>query len=123
VLWVLSLVRFDIPREELVGQYAAPPSQFADIEALRVHYRDEGEGPPLVLVHGTSSSLYTWDGWASRLSWHRRVIRLDLRGFGLTGPAPDRDYRPERMAQDVALLMDHLGIEQADVAGNSLGGN
>ncbi|MBC7173863.1 MAG: alpha/beta fold hydrolase [Polyangiaceae bacterium] len=123
LLSVLSLVRFDIPREELIAQYAPSPSQFADIEGMRVHYRDEGEGPPLVLVHGTSASLHTWDGWASRLSSHRRVVRLDLRGFGLTGPAPDRDYRPGRMAQDVALLMDHLGIDRADIAGNSLGGN
>ena len=117
-----ALVRPDIPRAELLARYAPPPSQFAEIEGMRVHYRDEGSGPPLVLVHGTSSSLHTWDRWAALLSSHRRVVRLDLPGFGLTGPAPDRDYRAERYARVVAALMDRLGVARADVAGNSLGG-
>ena len=73
---------------------------------MRVHYHDEGAGPPLVLIHGTASSLHTWEGWASRLSSHRRVVRLDLPGFGLTGAAPDGDYRPERLARVVGELLD-----------------
>lgn len=118
----IALVRPDIPRRELMAKYAPPPSRFAEIEGMRVHYRDEGAGPPLVLVHGTSSSLHTWDGWVARLSAHRRIVRLDLPGFGLTGPAPDGDYRAERYARVVAALMDQLGVARADVAGNSLGG-
>ena len=78
------------------------------IEGMRVHYRDEGTGPPLVLIHGTSSSLHTWDGWVTRLAAHRRVVRLDLPGFGLTGPAPDRDYTSARLARVVVALMDQL---------------
>lgn len=123
IVGVLSLARSDLPREPLHAEYAPEPSRFVEIDGARIHYRDEGAGPPLVLVHGTSSSLHTWDGWASRLAPHRRVVRLDLRGFGLTGPVPDRDYRVARMAEDVARLLDRLGVEQADVAGNSLGGN
>jgi pimeloyl-ACP methyl ester carboxylesterase len=118
----VALVRPDVPRAELLARYAAPPSRFAEIEGMAVHYRDEGSGPPLVLVHGTSSSLHTWDRWAQILSPHRRVVRLDLPGFGLTGPAPDRDYRVERYARVVAALMDRLGTGRADVAGSSLGG-
>jgi pimeloyl-ACP methyl ester carboxylesterase len=89
---------------------------------MSVHYRDEGAGPLLLLIHGTSSSLHTWDGWVQRMRSGHRIIRLDLPGFGLTGPAPDADYRASRHARIVASLLDHLGVERADVAGNSLGG-
>jgi len=89
---------------------------------MRVHYRDEGAGPPLVLLHGTSSSLHTWDGWVKALAGTRRLIRLDLPGFGLTGPAPDGDYSAERHARVVAALLDRLEVGRADFAGNSLGG-
>ncbi|MGZ3450022.1 MAG: alpha/beta fold hydrolase [Polyangiales bacterium] len=122
VLLSLLLVRCDVPRERLMAKYAPEPSKFVDIEGMRVHYRDQGTGAPLVLIHGTSSSLHTWEGWVSRLSTHRRVVRLDLPGFGLTGPTPDGDYTAARLARVVATLMDRLAIAKADVAGNSLGG-
>jgi pimeloyl-ACP methyl ester carboxylesterase len=122
VLLLLSLVRTDIPAAELVAKYGGGASRFATVDGVSVHYRDEGQGPPLVLVHGTSSSLHTWDGWVARLSAHRRVVRLDLPGFGLTGPALDHVYTASRYARVVAALMTALGIDRADVAGNSLGG-
>jgi pimeloyl-ACP methyl ester carboxylesterase len=124
VLAVLAvvLVRPDLPREQLLARYAPAPSRFADIEGMRVHYRDEGSGPPLVLIHGTSSSLHTWDRWAALLSPRRRVVRLDLPGYGLTGAAPDRDYSAARCARVIAALLDQLGIARADLAGNSFGG-
>src|ERR1700681_4197302 len=50
------------------------------------------------------------------------LIRLDLPGFGLTGPAPDGDYRAERYVRVVAALLDSLGVERTDIAGNSMGG-
>ena len=122
VVLLLSGVRRDIPVDELIPVYAPEPSSFVDIEGLRVHYRDEGSGPPLLLIHGTSSSLHTWDGWVRELGSRRRVLRLDLPGFGLTGPAPDGDYSAERLARVAAVFLDHVGVPQADVAGNSLGG-
>ena len=118
----VTLVRPDLPRSQLLARYAPPPSRFADLEGMRVHYRDEGSCPPLVLVHGTSSSLHTWDRWAALLSSHRRVVRLDLPGYGLTGAAPDHDYSAARCARVLAALLDQLGIPRADVAGNSFGG-
>ena len=75
-----------------------------------------------MLLHGFGSSLYTWDGWVRQLAGTRRLIRLDLPGFGLTGPAPDGDYRTERYVHVVAALLDRLGVERTDVAGNSMGG-
>jgi len=118
----VALVRPDLPRERLLARYAPAPSRFADIEGMRVHYRDEGAGPPLVLLHGTASSLHTWDRWSAILAPHHRVVRLDLPGYGLTGPAPDHDYTAARHARVVTALLDQLGIARADVAGNSFGG-
>jgi pimeloyl-ACP methyl ester carboxylesterase len=118
----VAMFRRDLPASELASAYAGPASRHAAIEGMQVHYRDEGTGPPLVLLHGTFSSLHTWDGWVAHLAARRRLIRLDLPGFGLTGPAPDRDYSAERLARVVAGLLDTLEIDRADLAGNSLGG-
>jgi pimeloyl-ACP methyl ester carboxylesterase len=119
---ITAMVRPDIPLETLLPEYGAPPSKFVEIEGMRIHYRDEGAGQPLVLLHGFGSSLYTWDGWVRQLAGTRRVIRLDLPGFGLTGPAPDGDYTAERYVRVVAALLDRLGVERTDIAGNSMGG-
>ena len=111
--------------ESLKGRWAPPPSTFVTLQGMQVHLRDEGprEDPePIVLIHGTSASLHTWDGWAEALKGQRRVIRMDLPGFGLTGPAPDGDYRMTRYADFIAALLDQLGVRRAVLAGNSLGG-
>nr|XP_061812148.1 2-hydroxymuconate semialdehyde hydrolase-like [Nerophis lumbriciformis] len=114
--------RMDIPPAELEQRYADATSQFAEIDGVRMHYRDQGSGPPLLLLHGTASSLHTWDGWAAELADEFRVLRLDLPGFGLTGPAADHDYRTERYVEHLAAFLDHLGVARVHLAGNSLGG-
>jgi pimeloyl-ACP methyl ester carboxylesterase len=111
--------------EELSARWAPPPSEFVRIGGMRVHLRDEGPrdgATPVVLLHGTSASLHTWDGWAETLRAERRVIRFDLPGFGLTGPTPDRVYRIERYVETVVALLDRLGVRRAIIAGNSFGG-
>lgn len=111
--------------ESLKARWATAPSQFIALQGMQVHLRDEGardDPEPIVLIHGTSASLHTWDGWTEALKGQRRVIRMDLPGFGLTGPAPDGDYRMERYADFIAALMDQLGVRRAVLAGNSLGG-
>jgi pimeloyl-ACP methyl ester carboxylesterase len=115
----------DRPLAELTARWAAPPSVFIDVGALRAHVRDEGprdDPTPVVLLHGTSASLHTWDGWTAILAQERRVIRVDLPGFGLTGPVPDGDYRIERYVEFVTALLDTLQVERAVLAGNSFGG-
>lgn len=115
----------DRPAPELAARWATPPSTFVDIAGLAAHVRDEGprDGPaPIVLLHGTSDSLHTWAGWTEALARERRVIRVDLPGFGLTGPAPDGDYRVERYVGFVVALLDALGVRQCVLAGNSFGG-
>ncbi|PKM21689.1 MAG: alpha/beta hydrolase [Gammaproteobacteria bacterium HGW-Gammaproteobacteria-14] len=116
----------DRPVDELTDRWAPPPSTFIEIDGMQVHLRDEGprnELTPLVLIHGTSASLHTWDGWTEGLVDGRRVVRFDLPAFGLTGPAPDNDYTAYRYANFVFKVMDRLGIDQALLAGNSLGGH
>ena len=85
----------DRPVDQLKAEWAPVPSQFLGVAGMQVHLRDEGvrdDPTPIVLLHGTSSSLHTWDGWVAALAGERRVIRVDLPGFGLTGPTPDGDY-------------------------------
>jgi pimeloyl-ACP methyl ester carboxylesterase len=115
----------DRPVSELTARWAQPPSIFMDVTGLRAHVRDEGprdDPMPIVLLHGTSDSLHTWGGWTAVLARERRVIRVDLPGFGLTGPAPDGDYRVERYVQFVGALLDALGVQRCVLGGNSFGG-
>jgi pimeloyl-ACP methyl ester carboxylesterase len=116
----------DRPVESLKTRWAASPSQFVMLQGMNVHLRDEGprdDREPIVLIHGTSASLHTWDGWAATLSKTRRVIRFDLPGFGLTGPNANDDYRVETYGAFVHALLDQLGVQQAIIGGNSLGGH
>ncbi|MEM7584829.1 MAG: alpha/beta hydrolase [Acidobacteriota bacterium] len=87
-----------------------------------MHYKDEGTGPAVLLIHGTASSLHTWDDWVAELRDRFRLVRLDLPGFGLTGPTADDVYSAERRTDVMVALLDHLNIRVAAVAGNSLGG-
>lgn len=111
--------------DSLQQRWATAPSTFIALQGMQVHLRDEGprdDPEPIVLIHGTSASLHTWDGWTASLKGQHRVIRMDLPGFGLTGPAPDGDYRMTRYADFIAALLDQLGVRRAVLAGNSLGG-
>jgi len=112
--------------EELSKRWAPPPSQFVAINGQSVHLRDEGprqDPVPIVLLHGTSASLHTWNGWVAELSQTRRVIRFDLPGFGLTGPAANGNYSLSAYVEFVMGVMDHLGVERFVIGGNSLGGS
>jgi len=111
---------------ELSAQWAGEPSRFVALQGMQVHIRDEGprdDPRPIVLLHGTSASLHTWDGWVETLKGKRRVIRMDLPGFGLTGPQPEGDYSIGAYTRFVIGVMDALGVRQCVLGGNSLGGN
>ena len=112
--------------DTLTARWAQAPSQFVAIEGMQVHLRDEGprdDPQPIVLLHGTSASLHTWDGWVAALKGRHRVIRMDMPGFGLTGPTPDGQYTLPTYTRFVVAVMDRLGVKQAVIAGNSFGGN
>ena len=119
----------DRPVQTLVARWAPPPSEFIEIKGQLVHFRDEGpqdDALPIVLIHGTSASLHTWEGWARALRAQRRVISFDLPGFGLTGPFAGQytpgDYRGDTYARFLIDLLDALKIDRAVLGGNSLGG-
>lgn len=103
-------------------------SKFLEVKSHIIHYRDEGirdDEVPLVLIHGTSSSLHTWEGWVHGLETKKRIISLDLSGFGLTGPPANGvgNYSIAAFSTFVFEFLDELKVEKFSVAGNSLGGN
>ena len=117
------------PVQTLVARWAPPPSDFIEVRGQIVHLRDEGprnDPLPLVLIHGTSDSLHTWEGWVRALRSQRRVISFDLPGFGLTGPFTGEytpgDYRGDTYARFVLDLLDKLRLRRVVIGGNSLGG-
>ncbi len=122
VALLVATARRDLPAAEVRALYAGPASRFVHVDGMDVHVRDEGNGPVLLLIHGTASSLHTWDAWARELTRDFRVVRFDLAGFGLTGPHPRRDYSIGAYVATAVELLDALGIARAHVAGNSLGG-
>lgn len=107
------------PVETLVARWAPPPPDFIEIDGQLVHLRDEGprgDPAPAVLLHGLSSSLHTWEGWAAALKTQRRVATLDLPGHGLTGPwsgaRAGSDYRADTLARFVLQVLDTRGVQR-----------
>lgn len=105
-------VRKDVPNSAY--------SHFADIDGVRIHYQEKGGGMPLILIHGSTSSTYSWKDVFEPLSKNYRVIAVDLKGFGFSAK-PDGDYTRRGQALLLAHLLDYLKIEKAWVAGNSMG--
>lgn len=97
---------------------------FEGADGLRVHYRDQGnpDGVPIVLLHGSSSSLHTWEPLVERLGAKYRIITYSQPGHGLTGPHPRDDYTAAGMAEALDLVTDQLGLEHFVLGGNSMGG-
>jgi pimeloyl-ACP methyl ester carboxylesterase len=130
-LVVISFILFaffsekDIPRDQLIPKYTNASSQFIPLMGMQVHYRDEGvssDSIPLLLIHGTSSSLNTWDSVVLFLKDKRRLISMDLPAFGLTGPNPENAYSFSYYNQFLDSFLQYLHINQCIIAGNSLGG-
>ena len=124
-IYLYSNLAYDKSVTELSKRWAPEPSQFLNVAGMNIHYRDEGpksDKAPIVLIHGTSASLHTWDGWVEVLKAQRRVIRFDLPAFGLTGPDPQNNYTIEHYAEVVIAVLDKLKVDNSVLAGNSLGG-
>ncbi|MGJ4752124.1 alpha/beta fold hydrolase [Leptospira kmetyi] len=124
---LLSSCRFlgigSIPIDVLKSKYANSESEFVQIGNVNLHYRDEGQGPAVILLHGVCASLHTWDDWTASLKGKYRIIRLDLPGHGLTGI--DGDLSVLDPIQGVQLLEEfrkRLGLEKFYLVGNSMGG-
>lgn len=125
-------------------QWQLPNSEFIAIQGMQAHvlqsdkcdvYRSRasinltvsaGQSLPeaVVLLHGTSASLHTWQGWTKALSTDYCVVSMDLPGFGLTGPYTDETtkYNSANYAKFVIQVLDSLNLKKVILAGNSLGG-
>ena len=115
----------DTDTADMRAKYGAAPSQFVTLSnGQEIHLRDEGPkgAPAIILLHGSNSSLHTWDKWSAALSQDYRVIRYDQIGHGLTGPAVDGDYSRDAYVSGVKAIADHLELETFVLAGNSMGG-
>lgn len=122
IITLAVFFKFDIPVEELKKTYANEESEFIEVEGMQIHYRDEGKGEIIVLLHGTAASLHTWDVWTEKLKEKYRVVRLDLPAYGLTGSHPEHKYDYESYVRVLHHFLEKLDIQKFHLAGNSLGG-
>ncbi len=122
LLLVGAAVYRDVPASEVEAKWARPPSKFVVIDGVRLHYRDEGRGPAVVLLHANYSSLFMWEPWVAKLREDYRVIRVDLPAHGLTGPEPNGNYTLERIQTLFERFVDERGLGRFTVVGTSIGG-
>ena len=120
VLGTMRLGWWNPSYEDVVAAQATPPSQFIDVNGVRLHVRDEGQGPVVIMLHSSMSNLRIWDAWADQLKRAYRVIRFDWPPYGLSvDPKP-----PTGMPGVVTLLedvVDHYGLEEFALVGSSSG--
>jgi pimeloyl-ACP methyl ester carboxylesterase len=94
---------------------------YAEVNGLRIYYEIHGTGEPLILLHGAYMTIDAMGEVVPELAKTRQVIAVELQGHGRTADI-DRPLSYEQMADDVAALVDHIGIEDADIFGYSMGG-
>ena len=131
VLLVLLVAAFfiirtpDTDRAEMIAKYGNDASRFLeDGHGGKIHYRDEGkmDGQAIFLIHGSNSSLQTWEPLVALLGEKYRLISLDLFGHGLTGPNPTGAYDADTNIAAAVRVLDAVGVDQAYWVGNSMGG-
>lgn len=125
-----ALRRADIPYETLAARYENSASRYVDLPSgVRMHYRDQGQGPTLLLIHGFSASLHTWGPWVERLAIGEnrisdyRVISIDLPGHGLTSAPADYEASIDAFRDVVADFVQTQNLQRFALAGSSMGGN
>ena len=95
--------------------------QYAEVNGINLYYETHGAGRPMILLHGGLGSGEMFGPILPTLAEHHQVIAVDLQGHGRTADI-DRPIDIRLMADDIAALIDHLGLEKPDVVGYSLGG-
>jgi pimeloyl-ACP methyl ester carboxylesterase len=114
----------DLSREALLQSYSRAGTYPVKVGEQSVFVQDSApkDAPSLVLLHGFGASLQTWDAWADELEKDRRVLRFDVPGFGLSGPAANNDYSDAADVARLLALLDQLGLQQVALGGHSMGG-
>jgi pimeloyl-ACP methyl ester carboxylesterase len=126
IVGVAALAESDKKLETLLPIYTSKESKFLPVLGMQVHYTIEGpesDTLPLVLIHGTSASLHTWDSLTLLLKDKKKIIRFDLPAFGLTGPNKENTYNADVYNIFVDSVLEKLQVKSCIVAGNSLGGS
>ena len=114
----------DKTEQVLLQSYSRPGTARLMVQQQPVFVQDSGprDAPAILLLHGFGASLQAWDDWAPALEKNLRVLRIDIPGFGLSGPAVNQDYSDAADVAHVIALLDQLGMQQVIVAGHSMGG-
>ena len=106
----------------VVAAQQKPVTGYAPVNGLKMYYEIHGMGEPVVLLHGAFMAISgDWNDWVNELAKTRKVIAVEMQGHGRTADIK-RDITFENLADDVAVLLDHLKIERSDIVGYSLGG-
>lgn len=132
-LFVLGIIVFalitsyapDTDKSEMIAKYGGEQANFVQMaDGANIHYRDQGpkDASAIIMIHGMSSHLQTWEPLIEELGDNYRILSLDLPGFGLTGSNPTRQYGPEVYTEAVLTVMNTANIDRAVVIGNSMGG-
>jgi pimeloyl-ACP methyl ester carboxylesterase len=126
-----AILAFGVGRSMMASREPVPApsapwnagSAFLETRSGRVHVLDQGEGPPLLLLHGSGRSLADWqEGAAARLARRSRVVALDYYGNGLSDRAHGWRSGSVLWAQQGIDVLDALGIERVTLVGHSIGG-
>jgi pimeloyl-ACP methyl ester carboxylesterase len=106
-----------------VPEESQAQDRYVRANGLRFHYRQWGaaSAPGLLILHSLAGQSWEWDPLAAALADRYRVVALDQRGHGASDWAADRDYAPERMADDLAALVAALGLDRVSLVGHSMG--
>jgi pimeloyl-ACP methyl ester carboxylesterase len=106
--------------EDVKAEQAGAPSKFVQVGDVTVHYRDEGTGPVILMLHSSMTNLRIWDGWADQLKDHYRVVRLDWPPYGLSvDPKPSTGSRG--VAELVEGFIEKMKLNDITLVGSSSG--
>lgn len=91
-------------------------------EIVDCEYTVQGDGPPLILIHGIGAARDTWRFMVDQLAEHHTVVTYDLRGHGASPMPADKGFELDALVDDLERVRERVGFEQAHFAGHSLGG-
>lgn len=119
------MFKLDLPLDSIKQKYTDDNSKFVTIDKMNVHYKEEGEGEPLVLLHDAGLSLQIWNNLMPFLTKHYRVIRFDLPGFGLTAASKRFDYSMDKYIYFVKKMTAAVGLSlgKFSILGAGFGGH
>ncbi len=118
-----SLIMFslDISPRRAMDKLADENSKWVTVRGTQIHYKDEGKGTVVVLLHNSLMYNGVWDEWIQHFPNGLRIIRPDIPGFGLTGPTPDEDYSMQSLTDFVGEFLDELKLYSVCIIGFSMG--